>query len=414
MRNIFRPARCGELLFVLLCLLTTTNPLDAQWIQTDGPYVNSTYLGVRSLAVSGANLFAGTYINGVFLTQNSGTNWTSVNSGLTILYITSFAVLGTNLFAGTYYGVFLTTDNGTTWSEANSPYSYFLSFAVVGTNLFAGTDGAGVFLSFDNGRNWTKVNTGLINPYVFSLAPGLSGNLFAGTNDGVYLSTDNGTSWTAVNTDMRYTQVNTLAASGTNLFAGTHGQGVFLSTNNGTSWNAVNTGLTYPYIGSLAVSDTKLFAGTLGGGVFLSTDNGTIWTAVNTGLTFLDIPTLAISGSNLFAGTTDGGVWRRPLSEMTTAELSLNNTVLHFELAQNYPNPFNPTTTISFSLPSKSFVSLKVFDALGREVSIILSEQLPAGIYSRQWNAERFPSGMYFYRLQSGIFSETKKLLLLR
>jgi hypothetical protein len=85
-----------------------------------------------------------------------------------------------------------------------------------------------------------------------------------------------------------------------------------------------------------------------------------------------------------------------------------------FELGQNYPNPFNPTTTISFTLPSKSFVSLKIFDALGREVSTLISEEMPAGTYTRQWNAGRLASGMYFYRLQAETFSETRKLVLLR
>ena len=85
-----------------------------------------------------------------------------------------------------------------------------------------------------------------------------------------------------------------------------------------------------------------------------------------------------------------------------------------YSLLQNYPNPFNPTTTISFNLPSKSFISLKIFDLIGREQATIVSEEMSQGNYSRQWNAERFPSGIYFYRLQTGIFSETKKLLLLR
>ena len=83
-------------------------------------------------------------------------------------------------------------------------------------------------------------------------------------------------------------------------------------------------------------------------------------------------------------------------------------------LKQNYPNPFNPTTIISFSLPSKSFVSLRVFDTLGREVSILVSEKLPAGTYARRWNAAGLASGEYFYRLQVGSFTETKKLVLLR
>jgi S-formylglutathione hydrolase FrmB len=85
-----------------------------------------------------------------------------------------------------------------------------------------------------------------------------------------------------------------------------------------------------------------------------------------------------------------------------------------FVLYQNYPNPFNPATTISFSLPRKSFVSLKVFDALGREVAILLADELSAGTYSRQWNAAGLASGVYFYRLQAGDFLSTKKILLIK
>ena len=85
-----------------------------------------------------------------------------------------------------------------------------------------------------------------------------------------------------------------------------------------------------------------------------------------------------------------------------------------FTLFQNYPNPFNPNTTITFGLPLESFVSLKIFDALGREVSMLASEELRAGTHTRQWNAAALPSGVYFYRLQAGSFTETKKLLLLR
>jgi Secretion system C-terminal sorting domain len=85
-----------------------------------------------------------------------------------------------------------------------------------------------------------------------------------------------------------------------------------------------------------------------------------------------------------------------------------------FALRQNYPDPFNPSTNISFSVPTTSFVTLSIFDALGREVSVVVSEVLPVGNYSRQWNAIGVPSGVYFYRLQTGSFTETRKLLLLR
>jgi hypothetical protein len=79
-----------------------------------------------------------------------------------------------------------------------------------------------------------------------------------------------------------------------------------------------------------------------------------------------------------------------------------------------YPNPFNSSTVISFSLPSKSSVQLKVFDIMGREVTTLINEELTAGNYHRQWDASNISSGVYFYRLQSGLFMETKKLILLR
>jgi len=89
-------------------------------------------------------------------------------------------------------------------------------------------------------------------------------------------------------------------------------------------------------------------------------------------------------------------------------------TPTSFVLSQNYPNPFNPSTNISFSIPSRSFVTLKIYDMLGREVTTIVSEEMSAGSYSRQWNATDIPSGVYFYRLQAGNFNQTKKLILLK
>jgi Secretion system C-terminal sorting domain len=100
---------------------------------------------------------------------------------------------------------------------------------------------------------------------------------------------------------------------------------------------------------------------------------------------------------------------------VTSVNKSDNQTLpIGFELYQNYPNPFNPSTSISFSLPARSFVSLKVFDLIGREVTSIVSEELSAGKYMRQWSAKGMPSGVYFYRIQAGSFIETKKFVLLK
>ncbi len=85
-----------------------------------------------------------------------------------------------------------------------------------------------------------------------------------------------------------------------------------------------------------------------------------------------------------------------------------------FELSQNYPNPFNPVTMISYQLAVNSFVSVRVYDLLGREIATLMDEQKPAGTYTLRWDASNFASGIYFYRLQAGKFSDTKKLLFLK
>ena len=83
-------------------------------------------------------------------------------------------------------------------------------------------------------------------------------------------------------------------------------------------------------------------------------------------------------------------------------------------LAQNYPNPFNPTTSIRFDIPTASRVTLKLFNVLGQEVATLVQEEKVAGSYEAQWNADRFSSGVYFYRLTAGSFTSVKKMLLLK
>jgi hypothetical protein len=93
-----------------------------------------------------------------------------------------------------------------------------------------------------------------------------------------------------------------------------------------------------------------------------------------------------------------------------TVELSPST----FFLAQNYPNPFNPTTTIEFSLPKASQVTLKIFNALGKEVATLLQEKRAAGKHNVAWNAASLPSGVYMYRLEGEGFVETKRLVIMK
>jgi photosystem II stability/assembly factor-like uncharacterized protein len=383
-----------------------------------GPNQRTVWWYVYSLAVSGVSLFAGTFGSGVFLSTNNGTSWTAASTGLTNTNVLALAVSGTNLFAGTQAGgAFRSTDNGDHWTAANSGLNtaYAGAFGISGTNLFLGTDNS-VFVSTDNGGSWSLRNVGLPDwgySYAFAFLGFYS---FASKGDYVvYRSTDNGLNWSPASAGLPTTDpVWALAASGIYLFAGTGGRGVFLSSDSGSTWHSANAGMGNVLISQFAVIGANILAGTLASGVLLSTNNGANWTAVNTGLTSTRVSALSVVGTNLFAGT-NGGVWRRPLSEMlTSVQRTSSDLPTHFNLEQNYPNPFNPATTISFSVPSKSLVSLKVFDALGREVSTLLADELSAGTYARQWHAGALPSGVYFYRLLAGSFTETKRLLLLK
>lgn len=85
-----------------------------------------------------------------------------------------------------------------------------------------------------------------------------------------------------------------------------------------------------------------------------------------------------------------------------------------YNLSQNYPNPFNPVTRINFDIPKQGLVSLKIYDILGREVKVLVNEIKTPGSYSVDYNASNFSSGTYFYRLESGGFSDVKRMLMIK
>jgi hypothetical protein len=91
-----------------------------------------------------------------------------------------------------------------------------------------------------------------------------------------------------------------------------------------------------------------------------------------------------------------------------------NNIPQTYNLYQNYPNPFNPTTTIQFSIPERTNVKLSIFDVLGREIQTIVNDELSAGTYKFNFNANYLSSGIYFYRLDAGKFSSVKKMILMK
>jgi hypothetical protein len=164
-------------------------------------------------------------------------------------------------------------------------------------------------------------------------------------------------------------------------------------------------------INALTSLDGNLFAGTENSGVFHSADNGENWTQC--GMTGISVFAFTISSGYLFASSL-GSVWRRPLSEMITSSVPSSNQPSAFHLAQNYPNPFTESTALSFDLPERAFVSLKVYDITGREVAVLANESLDAGSYTKTFEAERIPSGTYICHLEAGAYRQERTLFLLR
>jgi hypothetical protein len=114
-------------------------------------------------------------------------------------------------------------------------------------------------------------------------------------------------------------------------------------------------------------------------------------------------------------GSDNSDVWIIKLkSDIVGMDEDVAEAPEFYNVSQNYPNPFNPTTKIKYSIPQLSNVVIKVFDILGNEIETLVNDEKPAGIYEITWNAEKFPSGVYFYQIKAGNFIQTKKMILLK
>ncbi|OFX31041.1 MAG: hypothetical protein A2X08_18245 [Bacteroidetes bacterium GWA2_32_17] len=382
------------------------NCLNAQWQQTS---LNNG--DITSIVVSDSNIFA-SYGSGhsVFLSNNNGTNWTAVNTGLPAsTVVLDLKVIGNNLFAATQNdGVFLSTNNGASWTSVNnglagSALSDY-SLEINGSSIYVGTSCGGVYLSTDNGTSWSAVNNGLpFSSYIIYSLAASGTNVFVSLyGGGIYLTTNSGTSWTAVNTGLSSLNVSSLVISGSNIFAGVTGAGVFLSTNDGASWILMNFGLTNSDIRAFAISGTYIFAGTWGGGVYLSQNGGTSWTQMSDGLTgnALFIESLAVKGDTLFAGNGYYGVWRRTISEMIGIDEVNENNILTV-----YPNPASKNINIKTTIQSKDAM-VSIFNIQSQ-----LLLQQPLYKENTEINISTLTKGMYIIKVKSDKGIVTNKFI---
>lgn len=192
------------------------------------------------------------------------------------------------------------------------------------------------------------------------------------------------------------------------------GGGLFHLIHYGDKWVISDSSFIGRSIFSFESNGNDIYAAT-DTGVFRSTDFGSTWNDISVEMKNKYASSLFKSGNYLYANTING-LWKRPLSEITSVDDWKTGGEIpnQFSLSQNYPNPFNPTTNIEFRIAKYGFVTLKVYDVLGRGVATLVNEEKPAGTYKISFDASEFASGVYFYRLRAGDFIETKKFVLLR
>ncbi|MBN8571377.1 MAG: T9SS type A sorting domain-containing protein [Ignavibacteria bacterium] len=167
----------------------------------------------------------------------------------------------------------------------------------------------------------------------------------------------------------------------------------------------------------MAVSGNVIFACTEKDGIFINQDLGQTWRNINYNLGLRSsVSRLFVSGNDLYGATYTNSVIKAPISNLVGTNSISTEVPDKFTLGQNYPNPFNPNTVINYNLPVAGFISLKVYDILGNEVATLVNTRQNAGSYSEEFDAGYFKlsSGVYFYKLQSGEFSETKRMVLVK
>ncbi len=409
--------------------------------------VNANFIApiVRSPADTGV-VYAGA--KKIFKSTNGGISFDSLSAQLDGNKILSIAVSRTSsdtLYAATVpnsgganqMGFFKSTNGSTSWTNittglpnrypnkiAVSPFDSKIVFAA-----FGGFGTSHVYRTTDGGTTWEDINGVLPDVPVQSIVvdPSVTNNVYLGNDLGIYLSTNSGTNWSSFNEGMpEAVMVFDLSISPANntIRAATHGRGVYerklwpdgplpvelISFSSAVERNKVKliwkTGSELNnkefHIERRDVEGNWKVIGSVNGKGNSKTEESYYLEdiGIGKGKYFYRLKQIDYNGNYKY--------------------YELGNEVNigvpeKFVLEQNYPNPFNPTTKINFNLPKDAAVILSIFDISGREVARLLNEETKiADYYSIDFNGLNLSSGVYYYRLQAGEFTQTKKMVLLK
>jgi hypothetical protein len=216
-----------------------------------------------------------------------------------------------------------------------------------------------------------------------------------------------------------YYNLNDISMTDANNCTAVGNSGLILrTTDGGNNWIQQTSGTSYSLYGvSFYDNNNGMAVGSGANSTILKTTNGgNTWTEQisPSSLDLMDVcytdinNATAVGLNGTIIRTTNGG------GTVSVKEINSKTIPNDYILYQNYPNPFNPTTTINFSVPKQSNITIKIYDALGRELNTLINGEKSAGNYSIEFNSSNLPSGIYFYRLKTAEFMQTKKMILLK
>lgn len=360
------------------------------------------------------------------------------------------------------YGIILkTTNGGENWVSASFPGSNnFIKFVNTNTGFIA-SDSGRIFKTTNSGMNWSLTITPANN--YFSSMDFFDENtgIAAGPNKSAAKTTDGGNTWFNINNfiwqiDLLSCQVinsQTYFVSGNNTF-------ILKTTNGGQTWREYTHGEFNPLFTICFINENTGFTTGCCGMFMTTTNGGNNWSNnyfLSPGFSFYSMKFLNqltgfVSGDNgMIYRTTNGGLWWDSTGSGTNQSLysikMINdatgwavgnygtilkttngggqgftigiNTVSNevpgaFELSQNYPNPFNPQTKIKFTIPHAGYVKIRIFNEAGKELEKLYSGNLNAGIFEVNFDAVKYPSGVYFYMAEFEGTALTKKMILVK
>ncbi len=350
-------------------------------IDWDTILVNTPSAGQNIAVDSSLNIYVSNQSNGLFKSTNGGLNWTQIPVSVFNNFSVQCVCCGKNgwIYVGTSNGgVFRSTDYGATFPVSSLSGILVVMLKIDRFNpnyIYAGGSGVssnfGFFFSTDAGSTWSD-NTNPINN--FDLAQSSNGDIFTvSTSTGFPLSksTNHGLNWTTIYSfgDFR----RGICIDSRDYIYTSGNSGIYRSSDGGVSFLSWN----------VAYSSQKVVA-------------------------YQNKVFLAVSGN------TNGGVYIYTDTTLSNVNPVGKITPVAYSLFQNYPNPFNPTTNIQFDIPKSSYVKLKIFDMLGKEITTLVNDRLQAGSYRVNWNASQYSNGVYYYNITAGDFSKTRKMILIK